>query len=235
MYSQGGIRIMMNIHIALKNASKSDDFIQSVITINETILHLSYYSSIADHKQIHHDLLSHIQFANTKINDLNELKNLIPIEGIKMSSNLEEISLSLTKGSIYIQLDSNLNEGLLINVADTKKGYRKNNLSENEYSVVGPKVAFVEDLHTNLNLLRKEIITEKLLFEEQIKGSLSKTRVVIAYIDGIANPQHVNTVRQRLMDLDFDVIFDTSNLDQIISDNSNTPSLYLCRPNAWIE
>lgn len=214
---------MKNLKIALKEASKSGDFIQSAITIHNTILHFSYYSSIVNHEQISNDLLLGIQRANAKINDLNELNNLIPIEGIQLSSNLEEISLNLIKGSIYIQLDPDLSEGILVNVADLKKGYRDNNLSENEYSVIGPKVAFVEAIDTNLNLLRKEIISENLIFEEHTCGSLSKTRVVIAYIDGITNPQHVNTVRQRLTDFDFDVVFDSATLDQIISDKSNTP------------
>ncbi|KRE64115.1 spore germination protein [Paenibacillus sp. Soil750] len=214
---------MENILVLLQAASKSDDFMQSDMTIRHMLLHLSFYNSIINHEMLHRDLFTAIQYSNAEIHDLNDLKNVIPIEGIKFSSNLSEISLSLLHGFIYIQLDTNLNEGLLINIADVEKGYRKNNLSENEYSVIGPQVAFVEDLDTNLNLLRKEIISDKLVFEEQIKGSISKARVVIAYMDGIVNPQHLNTVRQRLMDLDFDVIFDTSTLAQIMSDNSNTP------------
>jgi len=196
---------------------------QSVMTIRHKLLHLSYYSSIVNHEMIHRDLLAGIQLSNTDIGDLNDLKNAIPLDGIYMSSNLDEITLRLLQGFIYIQLDNDLHEGLLINVADLERGYRENNLAENEYSVIGPKVAFVEDLDTNLNLLRKEIISENLVFEEQIKGTMSKTRVVIAYIDGVVNPQHLNTVRQRLGDLDFDVIYDTSTIDQIISDNTNTP------------
>ncbi|WP_261381236.1 spore germination protein [Paenibacillus cremeus] len=211
------------MHAALKEASKSDDFIQSAMTIHHTLIHFSYYNSVVNHEMIHRDLLTMIQLSKVEIHDLNTLKNLISIDGIKLSSNLDEISLSLIKGFIYVQLDSNLNEGLLVNVADMEKGYRSNNLSENEFSVIGPQVAFVEDLDTNLNLLRKEMISDKLVFEEQIKGSLSKTRVVIVYLDGITNPQHLNTVRQRLMDLDFDVIFDSSTLSQIIADNGNTP------------
>ncbi|MBP1962999.1 spore germination protein [Paenibacillus aceris] len=214
---------MENILVLLQAASKSDDFIQSDITIRHTLFHMSFYTSIVNHETLHRDLFTVILLSNAEIHNLNDLKNAIPIEGIKISSNIREISLSLLKGFIYLQLDTNLNEGLLINVADIEKGYRGNNLSENEYSVIGPKVAFVEDLDTNLNLLRKEIISENLVFEEQTKGSISKTRVVIAYIEGVANPQHLNTVRQRLRDLDFDVIFDSSTLDQIISDNSNTP------------
>ncbi|WP_270884233.1 spore germination protein [Paenibacillus aestuarii] len=214
---------MENIRVALKAASKSDDFIQSDITIRHTLFHMSFYNSIINHEMLHRDLFTVIQLSHAAIHDLNDLKNVIPIEGIKFSSNLSEISLSLLQGFIYIQLDTDLNEGLLINVSDPEKGYRINNLSENEYSVIGPMVAFVEDLDTNLNLLRKEIISEKLVFEEQTKGSISKTRVVIAYMEGIANPQLLNTVRQRLRDLDFDVIFDSSTLSQIIADISNTP------------
>ncbi|MEC0270974.1 spore germination protein [Paenibacillus anseongense] len=214
---------METIHAALKESMKSDDFIQSATTIRHTLLQLSYYNSIINQEMLHRDLFTVIQLSNAEIHNLNDLKNAIPFEGVKVSSNLQEVSQSLILGFIFVQLDSDLNEGLLINIADTEKGYRGNNLSENEYSVIGPQVAFVEDLDTNLNLLRKEIKSEKLKFEVQIKGSLSKTRVVIAYIEGITNPQHVNTVRQRIMDLDFDVIFDTSTLSQIISDVSITP------------
>ncbi|BFT70107.1 spore germination protein [Paenibacillus sp. P36] len=214
---------MENIYEALKRTSKSDDFMQSVMTIRQKLLHLSYYNSTVNHEMIHRDLLAAIQHSNTDIGDLNDLKNAIPLDGIYMSSNLDEITLRLLQGFIFIQMDQDLHEGLLINVADLERGYRENNLAENEYSVIGPKVAFVEDLDTNLNLLRKEIISVNLVFEEQIKGTMSKTRVVIAYIDGVVNPQHLNTVRQRLGDLDFDVIYDTSTIDQIISDNTNTP------------
>ncbi len=203
--------------------SKSDDFLQTSITVHDKLLHFSYYKTLVNHEQFHHDLLSFIQTSNCEIKQLHDLKALIPIEGIKASSNLEEISLSLTKGSIFLQIDPYFNEGLLVDIADLQLGLRKNNNTENEYSVIGPKVGFVENLDTNMNLLRKGIITEKLIFEEHTVGSVSKTRVAIAYIEGITNPQHVNTVRQRLLDLDFDVAFDSSILEQLIADNSNSP------------
>lgn len=122
-----------------------------------------------------------------------------------------------------MQLEPLLNEGLLVNMADLKKGNRSYNDSENEFSVVGPKVGFVENIDTNMSLLRRGLVTENLVFEEHIIGSTSKTRVVLAYMEGVTNPQHIHTARQRLLDLDFDLIFDSSFLDQIIADNSNTP------------
>ncbi len=72
-------------------------------------------------------------------------------------------------------------------------------------------------------MLRRQIVTSKLIFEEITIGSLSKSKVMIAYIEEITNKEHVNTARQRLQEVDADVVFDSSILDQLISDNSNSP------------
>ncbi|WP_082615140.1 spore germination protein [Paenibacillus sp. Soil787] len=215
--------MLPNIHKSLKEISKSDDFLQTTINIKDNLIHFSYYKTLINHEQFHHDLLSFFQIPNYEIKNLDDLKALIPIDGIKVTSNLEEILQSLVRGSIFLQLDPHLNEGLIVGIADLKLGHRDHNDTENEYSVLGPKVGFVENIDTNLNLLRRGLVTEKLKFEELIVGSMSKTRVVIAYLEGITNPQHVNTARQRLMDLDFDVVFETSLLEQLITDNSNSP------------
>lgn len=207
---RGVFPIPENIYTVLKDTIKSNDFVQSVHTIHDKRIHFTYYKAIVDQELLHHELLHRIQISEAEINHLFALKNLIPLENIKLSSNVDEISQSLVKGFIFVQLEPDLNEGLLIPIADLKRGYRSNNEAENEYSVICPKVGFVEDIDTNLNLLRKELISENLRFEEYIVGSLSQTRVTIVYVDGVCNPQHVNTVRQRIVDAESDVLFDKS-------------------------
>ncbi|RAP75784.1 spore germination protein [Paenibacillus montanisoli] len=215
--------MLQNLHQALKESIKSNDFLQTTLHVKDKRIHLTYYKSLINHEQLHHDLLSYIQISNCEINHLHEIKTLIPLEGTMVSSNLQEIVQSLTHGSIFLQLDPHLNEGLIVNIADPQLGHRDHNDTENEYSVIGPKVGFVENIDTNMTLLRRGLVSEKLIYEEIIVGSLSKTRIVIAYLEGIANHQHVNTARQRLSDLDFDVVFETSLLEQLITDNSNSP------------
>ncbi|CAM4226962.1 spore germination protein [Paenibacillus endophyticus] len=215
--------MLSHVHKALKEISKSNDFLQTTIDIKDIRLHFSYYKTLISHEQFHHDLLSFFQLSNGEIENVHDLKALIPIEGIKVLSNVEEIVQSLAHGSIFIQMDPSLDEGLLVDIADLKLGHRGYNDTENEYSVIGPKVGFVENIDINLSLLRRGLVTEKLIFEQHIIGSLSKTRIVIAYLEDITNPQHVNTARQRLLDLEFDVLFETSLLEQLITDNSNSP------------
>ena len=55
---------------------------------------------------------------------------------------------------------------------------------------------------------------------------MSKTKIVVAYIEGITNEQHINTAMQRLQDIDFDYPFDATLVEQLISDNSNSPFLF---------
>lgn len=105
----------------------------------------------------------------------------------------------------------------------SKAGLRKSNDTDNEFSVVGPKVGFVEDLDINLHLLRSQFTIPNLIVKMLTVGSLSNSRVAIVYIDGIANKDNVSIVEQRLSSIDFEVVFDTSQLDQIISDNSLSP------------
>ncbi|MES9685450.1 spore germination protein, partial [Gottfriedia acidiceleris] len=132
------------------------------------------------------------------------------------------------KGQVIVQIESDSSSFLLINLNNGLTGLRQFNDSENEFSVVGPKMGFVEDIDTNINLLRRKINSPKLVTEEIIIGSLSKTRVMIAYLDGITNVKYIETVKEKLNSIDFDIVWDTSTLDQIIRDNQNTPfPLYL--------
>ncbi|WP_338044848.1 spore germination protein [Paenibacillus lignilyticus] len=212
-----------SVHQFLKNTIASDDFMQSVHEIRDKQIHFTYLQSIVDQELIHHEILHRIQVSEASFHDLQTLQTIIPFVNIKISSNVDEITQHLIKGYIFVQLESDLNQGLLIQIPDQKRGYRGNNEADNEYSVIGPKVGFVEDIDTNLNLLRKELLTEHLRFEEKILGTISQSRVMIVYVEGICNPQHLDTVRQRISGLDVDVLFDSSILDQIISDNPNSP------------
>ncbi|WP_315906285.1 spore germination protein, partial [Priestia koreensis] len=114
-------------------------------------------------------------------------------------------------------------KGALIKVQNSDAGYRTENDTDNEFSVVGPKVGFVEDLDINLYLMRKEVVSEKLIMKEITVGSLSQTRVVITYLEGVTNPTYIETITQRLNSFEFDVVFDSSILDHAINDYSRTP------------
>jgi len=206
----------------LEYCSQSSDFCEYPLNSNSSI-YISYFKTLIDENKVHEYLTSTIQENRNKIKQLEDILNYIPVEGTSISSNLNEIKDRLLHGSILIRFKYSNQIGIIVDLLSEVQGNRTQNDAENEYSVIGPKLGFVENIDTNLNLLRRSLYIPNLKFEEFIVGTTSKSRVIIAYIDGITNPEHVYTARQRIKDADFDLICDSAILDQLITDNSNTP------------
>ncbi len=58
-----------------------------------------------------------------------------------------------------------------------------------EAVVRGPKEGFIEDISVNKVMLRRRIRNNDLVFEDHIIGKQTKTKISIAYIEGIVNEQ----------------------------------------------
>ena len=123
------------------------------------------------------------------IENISDIANIVTLEDIITDPSIDDIREKLLSGYVLIQLknDSHSAEYALIRAESSVLGTRLYNDTENEYSVIGPKVGFVENIDTNIHLLRRNIVTEQLVFKEVIVGSISKTKVVVAYIEGITN------------------------------------------------
>ena len=147
---------------------------------------------------------------------------------------MNEAESKLLKGYAILQMKENDQRVALILLSNDKAGLREQNNVENEFSVVGPQIGFVENIDVNIHLLRQQINTTDLITKEVNIGSTSNTRVIIAYIDGITSEQHVNTMTQRLQDIDFDVVFDTSQLHQFIKIIPLHRFLCFFQLNVWI-
>jgi hypothetical protein len=92
-----------------------------------------------------------------------------------------------------------------------------------EPTVRGPKEGFVEDIHTNLRLVRQKIRTSSLKVEHLKLGKHTNTQVSIVYIKGIANEEIVKEVHQRLSRIEIDGILDSHYLESMIKDSPKSP------------
>jgi spore germination protein KA len=214
---------LTTIDEVFEKAKKSSDFsCLSPIDSNNRV-QVSFYTTLINIDLFHQSLLPCLMENIESIHNLEDIKRVIPIEGIKISSDGKEVEKSLHEGHVMIQLSENKQACVLISLDNSRYGMRETNDTENEFSVIGPKTGFIEDLNTNLHLLRSELVTSDLIFEEFVVGTRSKTKVVVSYLEGITNPEYVKTVRQRISDLDIDVLLDNTQLEQMISDHSSTP------------
>ncbi|REE88544.1 GerA spore germination protein [Paenibacillus taihuensis] len=213
-----------NLGELLQLSRQSSDFKTTVILLGKQEVSIFYYSTLIDAKWMQQHLILVLQnrSLDSEIKDIEDIKAWIPINDVEITDEITTIQSKLLKGYAIVQLHENDQKCLLVNLADNH-GLRENNDTENEFSVVGPKIGFVEDLDTNIGLLRKLLNIPNLIIKEIIVGTNSKTKVAIIYINGVTNEQNIQTLEKRLTEIDYDVVFDSSLLDQMISDNSFTP------------
>ncbi|PFN96142.1 spore germination protein [Bacillus sp. AFS076308] len=207
-------------------AKKSSDFKQFSLTDELGHLIISYYNTLIDQQQLQLKILlifRETPFEQDKLGKIDDIKKIISIEDIVITDNVKEAESKLLKGYAILQMKENDQRFALILLSNDTAGLREQNNVENEYSVVGPLIGFVENIDVNIHLLRQQINTFDLITKEISVGSTSRTRIIIAYIEGITDEQHVNTITQRLQDIDFDIVYDTSQLHQLITGNSLTP------------
>lgn len=197
----------------------SSDFLQYEAETNEVKYWISYIRTLVDMQTLQQSIMPIVK--SDKWKTLEELKKEIPIENIILTIDPDVIKEKLLDGYILVSLTEYGLPSALIKATLNKA--RDVSLPEVEFSVVGPKEAFVESLESNINLIRKRINNENLRIFEMNVGDLSKTKLAVLYVEGICDEENVHTVIQRIKDIQFDQISDSSFISQMISDNHNSP------------
>ncbi|MBC5636568.1 spore germination protein [Ornithinibacillus sp. BX22] len=140
----------------------------------------------------------------------------LPLNSGSTSHTLQDVLEKLVIGEVFIYIEL---ESEIVSFSMILKENRNVEKAETESLVLGPKISFTESLSKNMNIVRSRIISTDLVFEEVKIGHLSPRDVRLVYLKSIANEDDVNTMRQRLNELDVDEIEDTIVLKQFMEDS----------------
>lgn len=94
---------------------------------------------------------------------------------------------------------------------------------DTEVVVRGSREGFVENLSVNTALLRRRIRNPELTMENLVLGRRTKTRVVLAYLKGVAAEELVGEVRNRLNRIASDCVLESGYVEQFIEDAPFSP------------
>jgi spore germination protein KA len=79
-------------------------------------------------------------------------------------------------------------------------------------------MGFIEDIEANLEMINARIKHKNFKLVELEVGRYTQTRVVMAYIDQVADPEVVDKVKQRITDIEIDGIVDSNYIAQFLQD-----------------
>ena len=94
----------------------------------------------------------------------------------------------------------------------SEKKYQVRAIVEPPVSTVlrGPREGFIEDLKTNMFLIRRRLATPKLTFETMSVGKYTQTKVAIGFLDGVADPQIVKRIKTQIEGITIDGVLESS-------------------------
>ncbi|AIQ47058.1 spore gernimation protein GerA [Paenibacillus sp. FSL R7-0273] len=103
--------------------------------------------------------------------------------------------------------------------------YQKRAVSEsqNELVVIGPQEAFIEDVATNLSLLRHKIKHADLKTKHFSLGKYTKTDVYLVYIEGLYKPEILAEIEEVLVNLNMDGVLGISYIAEHIKQGKFSP------------
>lgn len=185
-----------------------------------------FLSSMANAKVVYNELIPKLRPLCLKDVGIEDVEKQLGASASNRVNGEADAITRLLSGDIYVHV-----QGTAYGVAIPSENQvgRSVQSAEIETVVLGPQLAFVEERQVNISILRKYLPTP-LLFHEQVSvGGMIPTDVSILYLEGIADPENINTLRQRLLDLKVESDLDSGILAQYIADDelSIFPTLQL--------
>ena len=162
-------------------------------------------------------------------------KGALYAQSATRTTELDEAALAIIDGSCALFFPGR-SDALLIPVATEEK--RSVGEPENEPALKGARDSFVESLRTNTSLVRRRLRAPELKVKEHTVGRQSLTPVDVVYLAGIADPDTVARLEQKLDEIDIDGVEAAGNLEEYLVEAARTPfplMVYTQRPDRFCQ
>ncbi|WP_339280051.1 spore germination protein [Paenibacillus sp. FSL W8-1187] len=161
-------------------------------------------------------LSAHFDRDESLTRPLLRLSDALTIEGFVKTPMRTELEEAVYSGALLLLF---VREGLLASVDLCNAPRRTPDESSTEISIKGPRDCFIEDLDTNVALIRKRIRSSSLHVEGFTVGRRTRTRISLLYIHDIADPKPLEDVRKRLREIDIDGLYSINQLEDLLLHN----------------
>ena len=182
---------------------------------------LIYMDGLTDTDQIEEHVMEILMKPDTSVSDLKQtMKEMLPVVDVTEVSSLYDCIGSISAGYPILMFEE---EKAALSLGLSKMETRSIEEPEAESIVRGPREGFIEKIKVNTSLIRRRIASPHLKMEQLTIGTYSKTKIVLAYIEGKAKQEHVKTMRDKLSQIKMDSVLDSGYLEGFIKDHPYSP------------
>lgn len=214
-----------NVEDLRRSLGKNADFVMKEFDYAGRRACLCFFHSLVDSKKLEEYVLVQLhQKEEEVVHTLTDqdqfqeiMRNWFPLIDIGRTGDLGSALQQLMYGEALLLIDGE-NTCLLIAVKKVEK--RDVQPPDMEQSVIGPKESFVEEMGTNITLIRQRLRDPRLYVESLQVAKRGKQEVAILYLVDVTNASIVDEVKKRLNAIEIDHIQGQLHLQELLQDNS---------------
>lgn len=199
---------------AMKKLLPSEDILSYEFETADNVACAIVYTDGIVNKQLLGDLvarpLSQLSLKNEGgryENTLEIIKKAALFPELKEMKKLEDLGKEVLDGNALLLVDG-LSAGLIVGAKLLP--VRAVMEPPTDVAIKGPREGFIEDIKTNMSLVRKRLKTPELRFETTRVGKRSDTMVAVSYLEGTANEEVKEQILAKLNTIDIDCVPDSS-------------------------
>ncbi|GJM80503.1 spore germination protein [Paenibacillus sp. HMSSN-139] len=210
--------------------NSADLVVRRLIIMGKRNAALLFLSSMTDQRLIQEGIVANLQLPFSSFEPKEGEEPMNPFDWVyrervhanigQQSSDWSVLLDLLMKGQTLLLIDGYA-EAMTFDTRMVEK--RAIEQPQTEQVIRGPRDGFIEQLETNLSLIRYRLQSADLVIETGELGRRTKSKTVVCYIDGIADPHLVGEVMRRLAKIDIDGIIDAGYIEQFIEDQPISP------------
>ena len=193
----------------------ASDFVSGEIKIEgSTTVKYAYIENLINKTQANSNIFEALKKAQQVFSE-DDILSSVNVVGATKQENKKQIFNELLSGFVLLYFEDSTKC-----VSCPCQGYEKRAVTEPPTSAVlkGPREGFVEDISTNLSLIRRKLKTPDLKIEEIKVGKYTQSKVCLVYISTIAEKSVVEKIKQKLKGIEIDGVIDSyylqANLEQ---------------------
>lgn len=136
-------------------------------------------------------------------------------EDLVTESEVSEISTKIAQGGVALVIDK-AEEFFIFSLPN----YPVRAIAEppTESLSRGPREGFIEDVKVNVSMLRRKLRTPNFVVESKQVGRYSNTTISLCYLNGVADKNIIEKVKERISKIDIDGIIDSSYVAQFLEE-----------------
>lgn len=201
----------------LKTAlNESDDLITREFTSGGTPCAIFYLDGLTDKELLERDVLTPL-ITSTEPPTADNLDGLLYFCEQPVPVADDDCPQTVADGDVVLSLNG---ENFVVSL----RKFEKRSISEPPTSSVlkGPREGFIEEIKTNVSMIRRRIKSPALTVKNLKIGRYSNTAVSLVYLTGVADDKIVNEVERKIQSIDIDGVIDSAYVTSFIQGRRHT-------------